>query len=146
MITIKDITRADLTKDMKVIESALGLEKTLMIIKKMERNQVKIMSQKNVDRYYRNIKIKKEFNGFNSLELARKYNLTDASIRNIIMRKDNNMFNKNDELLDDLAEDELEKVVKLKGGTKINIPTFETILKNARKRIAKGAYKDGNNR
>ncbi len=86
-LTAQNITIDDLQGDQKEIAEAVGLDIYLILVEAFGGGQIYIAKRDKLTAIARNNAIEKEFNGFNFSELAKKYNLTERSIRLIIEEK-----------------------------------------------------------
>lgn len=77
----------DFTENYRDIVEIIGIELAIELSKKIGGTIQYIPKVDALYRKDRNIKIRKEHTGFNTSELAIKYNLTETQIRNIIAEK-----------------------------------------------------------
>ena len=77
----------DFAENYRDIVEIIGIDKAIELSKKVGGTIQYIPKVDALYRKERNIKIRKEHTGFNTSELAIKYNLTDTQIRNIIAEK-----------------------------------------------------------
>lgn len=82
-LTIKDIEN----KEQKAIAEIIGIEAYISLVKNYGGTSIYILKEDSLIRGIRDSKIKSEFNGYNYSYLAKKYKLTDRTIRDIV---DNN--------------------------------------------------------
>ena len=87
MITDYNITIEDLPEELATLAEKIGLESTLKIVSAYGGTSLYIPKADRVAREARNRKICDEFNGKNTGDLARKYNLSESQIREILKEK-----------------------------------------------------------
>jgi Mor family transcriptional regulator len=73
----------DIPELYSLIMSEIGIENTIKLAKLLGGQHVYFNKFDTVERPIRNKKIRDEFNGYNFKALAKKYNLTEVTIRNI---------------------------------------------------------------
>lgn len=81
------ITLDDLTENQREIAEAIGLESYRNLVKYYGGTYLYVAQEKGLIENVRNKKIVEEFNGSNIKELARRWNLCEASIRDIVSEK-----------------------------------------------------------
>ena len=73
----------DIPELYSLLISEIGIENTLKVAKLIGGQHVYFNKFETVERPIRNKNIRDEFNGYNFKALAKKYNLTEVTIRNI---------------------------------------------------------------
>lgn len=81
---IEDTTIEDIGERYREIVNIIGIRKFIMLSNYARGDELYFPKVENVVSAARNRRIKKEFNGYNSKELADKYNLTIKQIQNIM--------------------------------------------------------------
>ncbi len=81
---LSKLTIDDLPQSQKDIAEAIGLENYLKLVKLISGDSIYICKEDELLRCLRNAEIKRKFNGYNHVALAREYNLTVRSVRNIV--------------------------------------------------------------
>ena len=71
-------------KEQKAIADTIGIEAYISLVKNYGGTSIYILKEDSLIRGIRDSKIKSEFNGYNYSYLAKKYKLTDRTIRDII--------------------------------------------------------------
>lgn len=81
---IEDTTIEDIGERYREIVDLIGIRKFILLSNYARGDELYFPKVENVVSPARNRRIKKEFNGYNSKELADKYNLTIKQIQNIM--------------------------------------------------------------
>lgn len=81
---IQDTTIEDITENHKPVAEIIGIEKFIQLSEYAKGDELYFPKVENIITPARNRKICKEYNGYNTKELAIKYNLTTKQIQNII--------------------------------------------------------------
>lgn len=81
---IAETTIDDISKNYRPVVEIIGIEKFIEISNYAKGEELYFPKLENVIAPARNRRIKKEWNGYNSKELAQKYNLTLKQIGNIL--------------------------------------------------------------
>ena len=81
---IEDTTIEDIAERYREIVELIGIRKFILLSNYARGDELYFPKVENVVSPARNRRIKKEFNGYNSKELADKYNLTIKQIQNIM--------------------------------------------------------------
>lgn len=79
-----DIQFEDLPEPYDMLAEKFGISVALEMAKLFSGERVYFLKYEAVERPLRNKKIKSEFNGYNFKELARRYNMTEMGIRQIV--------------------------------------------------------------
>lgn len=79
-----DIQFEDLPEPYDMLAEKFGVSVALEMAKLFSGERVYFLKYEAVERPLRNKKIKAEFNGYNFKELARRYNMTEMGIRQIV--------------------------------------------------------------
>ena len=79
-----EIKQGDLPEPYDAIAAEIGVENTLKIAKLFSGCQVYFPTYDTVERPLRNRKIRSEFNGYNFKFLAKKYGITERTVREIV--------------------------------------------------------------
>lgn len=82
-----EITIDNLPEEYQIVAEICGLSSAIELSKRMSSLRIYVPSFENLIQNPRNTRIRAEFNGFNHRELARKYNLSETWIRDIVQRK-----------------------------------------------------------
>jgi Mor family transcriptional regulator len=77
------ITEEDLPEEYSMLLEEIGFENTIKVAKLFGGCRIYYHKYDTIEKPLRNRRIMEEFNGYNYLELARKYNLTENTIRKI---------------------------------------------------------------
>lgn len=84
-MNIEKITNLDqLSGDQRELAETIGLDAYRKLVENYGGSHVYICKSETVLRELRNIEIYNEFNGFNYRELAKKYNLSEKTVREIV--------------------------------------------------------------
>ncbi len=81
---IEDTTMEDIGERYREIVDLIGIRKFILLSNYARGDELYFPKVENVVSPARNRRIRKEFNGYNSKELADKYNLTIKQIQNIM--------------------------------------------------------------
>lgn len=81
---LDNITLDDLEGDQRALAEIIGIEDYRQLVKEYGGTHIYIPEHEGFKAAARNALIRKEFNGYNFKDLARKYDLTESSIRNIV--------------------------------------------------------------
>ncbi|MDR1628955.1 MAG: DNA-binding protein [Oscillospiraceae bacterium] len=84
---IDSLTMEDLTEDQQVVAELIGFDNYKKLAEVFVSDVIYLPKFKNKERKIRNQKIIEEFDGTNTLELAKKYGLTMVTIRSIVAVK-----------------------------------------------------------
>ena len=84
MSLLDNITLDDLDPEQRELAECIGLEPYKKLVQNYAGSCVYVRKPDTVTASIRNTNIQKEFNGYNYLELAKKYNLSEISIRRIV--------------------------------------------------------------
>ena len=84
MSLLDNLTLDDLDAEQRELADCIGIEAYKKLVRNYAGSCVYIRKPDTVTVNIRNEKIKKEFNGYNYLELAKKFNLSEISIRRIV--------------------------------------------------------------
>ncbi len=84
MSLLDNLTLDDLDEEQRELADCIGIEAYKKLVRNYAGSCVYIRKPDTVTVNIRNEKIKKEFNGYNYLELAKKFNLSEISIRRIV--------------------------------------------------------------
>lgn len=87
-LEIEKINITQLTGDQKELAEIIGIEAYRKLVANYGGMSVYICKAETVLRELRNAEICNSFNGFNYRELAKKYNLSEKTIREIISSRD----------------------------------------------------------
>ncbi len=74
----------DLSADQRELAECIGMDAYKKLLKNYAGSCVYVCKPDTVTLNARNAQIRKEFNGYNYLDLAKKYNLSEISIRRIV--------------------------------------------------------------
>ena len=74
----------NMSEDFQMVADAIGMEFALRLAKELGGMQIYIPQFDKLIRKRRDLRIRAEFTGFNHRKLAKKYNLTDRWIREIV--------------------------------------------------------------
>lgn len=84
MSLIDAITLDDLSGDQRALAECIGLESYKRLVAEYSGSYVYVQKIDTVTSGLRNAALCSEFNGYNYLELAKKYNLSESSVRRIV--------------------------------------------------------------
>lgn len=84
MSLLDNITLDDLDPEQRELAECIGLEPYKKLVQNYAGSYVYVCKPDTITASVRNTQIQKEFNGYNYLELAKKYNLSEISIRRIV--------------------------------------------------------------
>lgn len=87
MSLLDNLTPEDLDADQRELADCIGIEAYRKLITTYAGSSLNIRMPDRITLKLRNENIKKDFNGYNFLELAKKYNLCESSIRKIVFDK-----------------------------------------------------------
>lgn len=79
-----------LSGEQREIAETIGIEAYKKLVERFGGCHIYICKIDTIQREIRNKEIQNNFNGFNYRELARKYNLSEKAVREIISRNDKN--------------------------------------------------------
>ena len=82
-LDLSELNKDELPALYEAIMNKIGAAATIELAKMFSGQYVYFQKIETVERPLRNKKIRQEFNGYNYAELAKKYNLTEITIRNI---------------------------------------------------------------
>ena len=80
----KDIELNDIPEEQRDFAELVGLDTFRRLVEMYGGSSIYICKEEAILRKRRNEEIVKEFNGYNYLELAKKHNITERSVRDII--------------------------------------------------------------
>lgn len=81
---IDETTLDDISESYRPVVEIIGIEKFIELSEYAKGDELYFPKTENIIAQARNRRIKKEWNGYNSKELAEKYNLTTKQIGNIL--------------------------------------------------------------
>lgn len=81
---IEETTLEDISESYRPVVDIIGIEKFIELSEYAKGDELYFPKTENIIAPARNRRIKKEWNGYNSKELAEKYNLTTKQIGNIL--------------------------------------------------------------
>lgn len=84
MSLLDEITLDDLDPEQRELAECIGLEPYKKLLKNYAGSPIVIRMPQRVTMPLRNKAIRKKFNGYNYRELAKEYDLSEASIRKIV--------------------------------------------------------------
>lgn len=84
MSLLDKITLDDLDEDQRELAECIGLESYKKLVENYAGSYVYVCKPDTVTVNIRNAQIQEEFNGYNYLDLAKKFNLSEISIRRIV--------------------------------------------------------------
>ena len=84
MSLLEKLTLEDLDEDQRQLAECIGLEAYKNLLRNYAGSYIYICKPDTFPANVRDEQIRKEFNGYNYLELAKKFNLSEISIRRII--------------------------------------------------------------
>lgn len=84
MSLLDNLTLDDLDADQRELAECVGIEAYKNLVQTYAGSYVYVCKEDTITSELRNRIIKQEFNGYNYLELARTYNLSERTIRNIV--------------------------------------------------------------
>lgn len=84
MNLLDELTLEDLGTEQRELAECIGIEAYKKLLINYAGSCVYVCKPDTVTLNARNAQIRKEFNGYNYLELAKKYNLSEISIRRIV--------------------------------------------------------------
>lgn len=87
MSLLDNLTIEDLDADQRELAECVGLEAYKKLVGNYAGSYVYIQKTDTITAGLRNAAMREEFNGYNYLELARKYNLSESSVRRIVAEK-----------------------------------------------------------
>ena len=79
-----EISIETLPEDLQAVAEIVGIEGTLRLSRDLGGMRIYIPKIEKLVRIQRDMRIRKEFTGFNHRELARKYHMTESWIRQIV--------------------------------------------------------------
>lgn len=82
-LDLKELNIEELPAIYSVISGEIGLDNAIKLARMFSGQYIYFQKIETIERPLRDKKIREEFNGYNFCELAKKYNLTEISIRNI---------------------------------------------------------------
>ena len=82
-----EIRIESLPEEYQMVAEIIGLENALRLAEKFPSMRIYIPKFDKLVRDRRDMRIRKEFTGFNHRELARKYNMSESWIREIVKKK-----------------------------------------------------------
>lgn len=83
-LTIEDIENIE----QREIAEIIGIDSYIRLVKEYGGTSIYVLKEDSLIKDIRDNKIREEFNGGNYVYLAKKYNLTENSIRNIVNKKE----------------------------------------------------------
>lgn len=84
MSLLEKLTLEDLDEDQRELAECIGLESYKRLVRNYAGSYVYVCKPETVTAAVRNAEIRREFNGYNYFELAKKYDLSEISVRRII--------------------------------------------------------------
>ncbi len=84
---MKELSLNDLDEKNREIAKIIGIDNLLLLCEYFGGTRIYINKLDHVTATLRNMKIKEEYNGYNSKEIVRKYNLTEIQIQRILNEK-----------------------------------------------------------
>lgn len=81
---IEETTLEDIAESYRPVVQIIGIKKFIELSEYAKGDELYFPKKENIIAPARNRRIKKEWNGYNSKELAEKYNLTTKQITNIL--------------------------------------------------------------
>ena len=93
--TIKDCSIKVIPDNYKELSELIGIENLLKLADNYGGTMVYIPLRYRITRLERDTRIRKEFNGGNYRELARKYNVCESTIRTVVNSNEKRGGNKN---------------------------------------------------
>ncbi len=81
---VNELTLDDLDEEQRALAECLGLDAYKRLLLNYAGSPINVRMPNRVTLPLRNKEIRSEFNGYNWGELARKYNLNEKTIRNIV--------------------------------------------------------------
>ena len=91
MSLIDKLTIDDLATEQRQLAEVIGIEAYRRLVEAYSGSYVYVQKIDTVTAQLRNAELLDEFNGYNYLELAKKYNLSESSVRRIVTEKLSNM-------------------------------------------------------
>jgi Mor family transcriptional regulator len=82
-LDLNELNKEELPAIYSTIMNEIGLDNTLKLARMFSGQYVYFQKIETVERPLRDRKIRQEFNGYNYCELAKRYNLTEITIRTI---------------------------------------------------------------
>ena len=92
MSLIDELTLEELDGDQRSLAECIGLDAYKKLVAEYSGSYVYVQKIATVTSNLRNAALKKEFNGYNYLELAKKYNLSESSVRRIVKERLNEII------------------------------------------------------
>ncbi|MGP1569026.1 MAG: Mor transcription activator family protein [Peptoanaerobacter stomatis] len=83
-LTIDDIAN----DEQKALAQVIGIDSYIKLVEEYGGTSIYILKEDSLIKDIRDNIIRSEFNGYNYLYLAKKYNLTENSIRNIVNKRE----------------------------------------------------------
>lgn len=84
MSLLEKLTLDDLDEDQRELAECIGLEAYKNLLRNYAGSYIYVCKPDTITANVRDEQIRKEFNGYNYLDLAKKFNLSEISIRRII--------------------------------------------------------------
>lgn len=84
---MKELTLNELDEKNKEIAKIIGIDNLLLLCEYFGGTRLYVNKLDHVTAVLRNKKIKEEYNGYNSQQMVRKYNLTENQIQRILNEK-----------------------------------------------------------
>lgn len=84
MSFLDTVTLEDLSGEQLAIAELIGIVNYRKLVKNFGGNQIRILQEDTLVKEKRDNEIRSLYNGRNELELSRKYNLSDRTIRSIV--------------------------------------------------------------
>lgn len=84
---VEELTLDDLDEEQRALAECIGLDAYKRLVAEYSGSYVYVQKPDTVTSGLRNAALKREFNGYNYLELAKKYNLSESSVRRIVSER-----------------------------------------------------------
>lgn len=84
MSLLEKLTLEDLDEDQRQLAECIGLEAYKNLLRNYAGSYIYVCKPDTITANVRDEQIRKEFNGYNYLDLAKKFNLSEISIRRIV--------------------------------------------------------------
>ncbi len=87
MSLLDNLTLDNLDAEQRELAECIGMEAYKKLLKNYAGSPIRVRMPKTVTKPLRDDEIRNKFNGYNYRELAREYDLSESSIRNIVRPK-----------------------------------------------------------